>query len=231
MIYGLTYSQVPANSPLPQHNSYGTFQIDLFKPSSVVVLGDVDYLVLGHGILMALAWVVCAPFGVFVARYLKNRMGSSWFSWHRGIFLLVACLTILGFGLIEADKGGITSSNLSTHFTDIHGIIGLVICFAMLVQIILGYVIDKLWNSERTAPPLHDKIHWWFGRIVALLAIVNLYLGVIEYGSSIGLLIAVAGFLTVIVIASFVYGQRKVGDWGGIHHIQTTRGILDPKIF
>ena len=42
---------------------------------------------------------------------------------------------------------------------------------------ILGVVSDKLWFPNKAPTWWPDKLHWWLGRVVACLAIANLFLG------------------------------------------------------
>jgi hypothetical protein len=50
-------------------------------------------------------------------------------------------------------------------------------------QCLLGFYSHYTFNATRTLTPLQDKIHWYGGRILCLLALANLYLGLQEmYG-------------------------------------------------
>ena len=51
-----------------------------------------------HGIIMTVAWGVCPFVGIFVARYLKEKLGVWWYRIHV-VFMLggVGGLTIAGF--------------------------------------------------------------------------------------------------------------------------------------
>jgi hypothetical protein len=128
-----------------------------------------------HGALMWIAWIFCSMSGLFVARYLKGKLPIHWFRIHQ---LLMLCgtglLTVVGCVLIFLYK-------TPPHFDSIHGKIGLAIFVVMICEIILGFVIDSLYDPDRTRPPTHDQVHWWTGRILVVLGIVNVQFGFSQF--------------------------------------------------
>ncbi|MES1909026.1 MAG: hypothetical protein MHM6MM_001839 [Cercozoa sp. M6MM] len=66
-----THSQTLSDDwQLQQHQSRGAIKVD-FTSGNNITVGGVPPLVYAHGVLMTLAWLVCAPLAVMSARYLK----------------------------------------------------------------------------------------------------------------------------------------------------------------
>ncbi|KAJ3109864.1 hypothetical protein HDU97_000094 [Phlyctochytrium planicorne] len=188
------------------------------------VLKSDAYVNYVHGVLMFIAWGV-APFaGIFVARYLKDRLGIWWFRLH--VFLMAGVcggLTIAGFLIKLLTK-------TPPHFKSPHEIIGLTIIVSLFVQSILGVVSDRLWSPDRPDVPWWDKLHWWFGRLSFLLALANLFVGLDRYnyitspstedggvGKASQAIFIVLGIWIFINFAGMVAGQFIFGQ---VHHVK-----------
>ncbi|KAJ3058276.1 hypothetical protein HDU99_006887, partial [Rhizoclosmatium hyalinum] len=141
-----------------------------------------DRLIIAHGALMGIAWVFLAPAGIAVARYLKGAAHSNddvslvawtWFRLHYILFALVFIFNMIAFGLIYK----VTDSD---HFdvaeNGAHVGIGLFVWIAIFVQMVLGVIINYLYNS-----PWWDHIHHWLGRVLFILCVVNIPLGINLY--------------------------------------------------
>ncbi|KAL2913507.1 hypothetical protein HK105_206967 [Polyrhizophydium stewartii] len=164
-----------------------------------------DMILRTHGIII-----------IFIARYLKFALGVWWFRLHV-FFLLVGTgfLTIAGIIYISLYK-------TPPHFNTLHEIIGLVVGIAMVLQIILGVVSDRLFDPKRTSTPIQDILHWWIGRIVVVLAIANLFLGLNLYADNYPLDNAfriALGVLVGVIALAFVAGQFLIGQQ---HHDAST---------
>ncbi|KAJ3026881.1 UNVERIFIED_CONTAM: spermatogenesis associated protein 5 [Siphonaria sp. JEL0065] len=164
-IYALSQSK-PSNpdsatSNFIQHSVTGSFSLDVSKAGSSTGIDGPSKpnFVLYHGICMFLAWCICPSAAIFIARYLKNKLGHLWYKLHVGImFAGVGLLMALGLLFIELSLAdGIPSFSGST----VHGIIGITVAFGLYpVQIVLGYVSNHLFSMERKAIPWWDKMHW-----------------------------------------------------------------------
>ena len=136
-------------------------------------------ILIAHGILFFIAWGVAPFVGIFVARYLKNAMGVWWYRVHLGIFVgITGVLSLISFFLIYSQK--------QSHFNDNHQKIGLAIFILMFFQFALGYTCNALWDPKRSAVPWWDVLHWYFGRSLVLLAVINIFLGLLEYAEYTG---------------------------------------------
>ena len=68
--------------------------------------------------------------------------------------------------------------------SSMHGIAGAVITGLMIVQIILGFVANAMFDPERKKVATVDKAHWWLGRLLVLAGIGNCQLGFMIYSSA-----------------------------------------------
>ncbi|KAJ3071839.1 hypothetical protein HDU98_004730 [Podochytrium sp. JEL0797] len=206
-------------SPIAEHDdgAFGSFSLDLTKVGATVgtttgVNSQLFKLI--HGITMFLAWGVFPFLGVFVARYLKARLGHNWYRIH------VACmiggpliLSIAGLVAIELQ----IASGSTRFITSTHGIVGTVISFAFLpLQITLGYVANHFFNPNRIGIPWYDQAHWWIGRLVMLAALVNIYLGITAYGLGIMWVGVYVGWVVVMFVI-LALGQYF---FGASHHVK-----------
>ena len=65
-----------------------------------------------------------------------------------------------------------------------HAMLGLFITLAALAQGALGYAADKLWSLQRKHTPLvPDKLHWYLGRLLAVLGAMNVLFGIFLYST------------------------------------------------
>ncbi|EGF83427.1 hypothetical protein BATDEDRAFT_36502 [Batrachochytrium dendrobatidis JAM81] len=176
-----------------------------------------DYILRVHGIMMVVAWSISPAIGIFVARYLKITLGAKWFHLHIFfMFVVTGILTIASIVVVYIYK-------TSAHFSSYHEVIGLTVGVGMLVQFFLGFLSNATFNPKRSRIPLQDRVHWWFGRILALLAIVNVFFGMNLY-DSLGFPISVGykigfGILIAVIVICFIAAQCLIGQK---HHDEST---------
>ena len=130
-----------------------------------------------HGILMWISWVIIPFIAIFCARYLKCYLGSYWFSLHWFLFGIVSLtLTTVGFFIIYVKM---KSPHFSGHslLKDSHVKLGLIVPLMMIFQICLGLLAHYYFDPTRSKVTTVDKVHWWIGRLVVLLGIINVTLG------------------------------------------------------
>ncbi|KAJ3374767.1 hypothetical protein GGF31_006665 [Allomyces arbusculus] len=157
-------------------------------------------VVLVHAVCMVVAWGLLTNVAIYVVAFLKGTLGDKWFRIHWGIMAVVALLNIAGFVIIVV--------NSTRHFTDPHGILGLVVFALLWVQILLGVIIDRLYDPTRSAAPIRDKLHWMIGYLLALAAPANIVLGLIQYDAGWSWLGAFAG-LFVVTLLAFAAGALR----------------------
>ncbi|KAJ3269090.1 hypothetical protein HDV01_001863 [Terramyces sp. JEL0728] len=218
-----------SNLAFSQHaNNYGTFNEDFTTSTNTTTTGNANQpflkpgdgftyqqIVALHGILMFIAWAVAPFLGIFCARYLKDVLGHNWYRLHV-FFMGFACglVTIASFALIVLYVR-------PPHFNENHKILGLIIVISLLVQITLGYISNAMWTPNRKSIPVWDKAHWWFGRTLFLLALVNVYLGIDLYGDNYGT--STFAFVVFFVVLGLGIIMMGVGQWkyGQVHHVDS----------
>lgn len=102
----------PTGTSFAQHTSFGIRRgSNLFAASSAfrdtsstfaAKDNSRENMVLIHGILMTVAWLVCAPAGVAVARFFKAKLGKWWFRIH--VFLMFVCMFLPSSVLIPCHR-------------------------------------------------------------------------------------------------------------------------------
>ncbi|KAJ3258243.1 hypothetical protein HK103_003724 [Boothiomyces macroporosus] len=201
--------------------------------NSILTLPDgVEYstVIRLHGYVMLYAWVFCPFIGVFIARYLKDYLGVWWFRLHVLIMLFGCALgSVSAVLLIFLFKTG-------EHFTaspSLHPLLGLLVTIAMVCQVVLGFVSDRLFSMDRTEIPWWDKAHWYLGRGLAVAALITIITGIVysDYFASYALALPVLfGLLLAGGMGLFVYGETKIGQ---IHHMKddsvSEEGIVEKK--
>lgn len=119
---------------------------------------------------MLLAWGILAPSGIYVARYMRDRL---WFPYHRG-FMLATVLassagSFLAFWFCES------------HLNKPHKIIGPVVNALMILQIVGGLLAHRWRDPTRLERPLLNRMHRCVGGLTLLLAWTNIGFGVHDH--------------------------------------------------
>lgn len=211
----------PHMNRTPLGRASSAVPVQLFTLGTVIVGGDGDdyfsnshLLITAHGLAMVLAWAVLGNVGAFVSRNLK-ALGHRWYLLHRHIMLGLAFLCALGFALgfahvqVEGGRHFVTLIQQGDLRVNPHSVLGLAICVAMVVQIALGFIANRLFDKLRRATPWWpDRIHAWFGRLLLLASFVNIYLGLWLMNEHI-----FSASVVAFVIFKIITGVMHV--WGG----------------
>jgi hypothetical protein len=158
-----------ATGKLTTHMSKGSVQIDFF--GGCISNGTVTDWRKLHAILMVIAWCALLFTGSFFARYLKV-LTTAWFKIHVALQTVGVAMVLAGFIIIFVFLGQFTMGA--------HQVIGLVIFGLTMLQPFLGLIADRLFDPSRSKAPAQDQIHWWVGRFLLVLAVVNIFLGIDE---------------------------------------------------
>ncbi|KAK4984489.1 hypothetical protein LTR50_006564 [Elasticomyces elasticus] len=167
-------------------------------------------LILGHGVIAALTFLLIVPSAILIARFY-HRNGRLALRLH--IYLqiltigLVTVILVLGWFAVGPERS----------LTNPHHGIGVAIYVLVLVQAIGGALIHHIEKGkERWKVPLKLVIHQWLGRIIALLGIAQIALGLTLYGSPkvLFILFALAAFLIFLLyfILEHAYRPRLPND-------------------
>ncbi|KAJ3406737.1 hypothetical protein HDU80_010566 [Chytriomyces hyalinus] len=222
---------VPSSS-FRKHEFRGQFNVDVSKlgQSSGEGAGSTPVvdLVLQHGIFMFLGWCVLPPIAIFVARYLKFRLGHVWYLTHTGIMLFgVSACIATALVCVEVNL----APGKTPFITTPHGILGATLCFAIYpMQVVFGFMSNALFNAERECVPWWDRMHWWVGRVAVVLAVVNVQLGLTLFEASSGVVGLFWAFIVLVVVGVGGF----VGEYwlkGAVHHVKTgIQSESDPTV-
>ncbi|ORY40173.1 hypothetical protein BCR33DRAFT_719563 [Rhizoclosmatium globosum] len=209
-VFVLDMSGSASSSPSPSSSHQFNFTFNWHYnhynyPNNSTSTTSTTNLILIHALCMFFAWTVVLPGGIFLARYLKYTIGPNWFLSHGAIMLLVGLLSIGDFGE-------------SRFFASTHGIIGtLIVLFLYPLQMALGVTTQQKFDPARSSIPVLDKSHWWTGRTIALLAIINIHLGLSRNNCSIGWFVGFYLWILVVLLVGFAFIGERVLD-GPNHH-------------
>lgn len=192
-------------------NAIGGASANPFAASDTVVSGNSapssggnramrSNILLAHGVLASLAFLVFFPVGAIIMRLggfnsvLKVHVATQILSW-----LLFA--TAFGLGLYY----GVTGNYMS----EAHPIIGIVLIAMLMFQPLAGWLHHKQFvRSGQRSAVSHG--HIWIGRIAIILGMINGGLGLQLGGVETRYVIAysvVAGVMGFAYIVSIVYGE------------------------
>ncbi|KAH3870752.1 putative ferric-chelate reductase 1 isoform X2 [Dreissena polymorpha] len=138
-------------------------------------------LVKAHGILMVIAWMLLASFGIFSARFYKDVWpeGFEWFSlkrWfviHRACMVTVFLLTAISFIIIFVHVKGYSEITDSTYAKS-HPILGIIVMALTLINPIMALFRPHPGTPKR---PIFNVAHTLVGVGAHVCSIVNIFSG------------------------------------------------------
>jgi len=132
-----------------------------------------------HAMIMFISWGIILPFGALWARYTRHLPHQLWFKVHRilqyGGFLISLVGIILAYVMLGT----------TYHFRMVtHAVIGTVILGLSVFQVLMAFfrphiVPDKEKSRNRK---LFEVVHPWNGRVLVVLAVVQIYFGIFAIG-------------------------------------------------
>ncbi|CZT15549.1 uncharacterized protein RCC_01403 [Ramularia collo-cygni] len=167
-------------------------------------------LIMGHGIMAAITFLVIVPAAIFIARFY-HASGRTAYKLHVYLQILTVfaatVVLVLGWFAVGPER-----SLSNPH----HGI-GVAIYVAVLVQFLYGWWMSKRERKRKTAHPtipLKVHLHRIFGRSVAILAFVQVALGLTLYGSPKALFILYALYGALVILAYLTLEYRNKPRFG-----------------
>lgn len=165
-----------------KHQSWGHFQFDFKKGHYSPYYNN---YALAHAWLMIIAWIFLVPIAVLIARFYKN-IGHKWFLLHRGIQIIALLLTVVGFALAVSSKVA-NGYEIPASFLSIrsgHQRLGLYVFLMMIINPVIGYLADKLYDPQRTSVPFWpDYLHIILGYSAVFGGFANSYTGIDLFAS------------------------------------------------
>ncbi|TKA82964.1 hypothetical protein B0A55_01563 [Friedmanniomyces simplex] len=170
-------------------------------------------LILGHGVLAAITFIGILPAAIFVAKFYRSnpRMAVKLHVYLQILTVFLATVVlVLGWFAVGPERS----------LTNPHHGIGVAIYVCVLMQFLYGWLMARIEKRRKdpmalTRTPTKVWIHKLFGRSIALLAFVQVALGLTLYGSpkALFVLYALAGALLVflyLVLDRWHFEKRPV---------------------
>ncbi|TWU73517.1 hypothetical protein ED733_002613 [Metarhizium rileyi] len=157
-------------------------------------------IVLAHGIMGALIFLLLVPVSVMLARFYSREPGYA-VVYHAQLQvfsgLLLLAVFILGFFAVGPERS----------LTNPHHGIGVAIFVLFILQLVGGRLIRHITKLRS----FRITIHQWSGRAIALLGIVQVPLGLTLYGSPKYLFILYTLWMTFLFLVYFILSYRAEG--------------------
>lgn len=178
-------NSLPSNNVLPQHQDKVSTVLD-FSTGMSSQSRFADKLRRNHGILNILGWGILLPVGVMIARYLR-QWDPTWFYLH--IFTQISGFIL---GVVGVAFGIVLYKKLNAN-VKVHRALGLLILSLGSFQVLATMLRP---HKEAKTRKYWNWCHQWFGRILLVFVVVNIFYGIhlsnakkiwnIGYGASIG---------------------------------------------
>ncbi|ESK85904.1 hypothetical protein Moror_2327 [Moniliophthora roreri MCA 2997] len=137
-----------------------------------------ELIVIGHGTLITIGFLVLLPLGSLVARWTRT-ISPKWFKIHR-ISNFYVGLPVILIGWILGPIAVFDAQ--ASHFLDAHQICGLLLFGLYVLQILLGrYVHACNQRPGRTGHPPSNILHACLGLVVIALAFLQVRSGMNEW--------------------------------------------------
>jgi hypothetical protein len=168
--------------------------------------GNQRSMLIAHGVLASLAFVILFPAGSIAIR-LASFPGVVWLHAAFQVFAYLVYIAAFGLGVYLARGLKVLNSY--------HPIIGIVVMVVLFFQPILGFLHHALFKkySHRT---IWSYAHIWVGRIAITLGIINGGLGLkladsMNMSSRSGMIAygVIAGFMWLAWVAAMFIGERR----------------------
>ncbi|KAL8844903.1 MAG: hypothetical protein Q9205_000174 [Flavoplaca limonia] len=167
-------------------------------------------LILAHGVMAALTFLLIVPSAVMFMRYKRHRLNAVRFHiWLQILTLLMAtAIIILGFIAVGPERS----------LTNPHHGIGVAIYVMIVFQFLGGaWIRHKDRKKKASFGWMRKLLHHWLGRTIALLGIAQVALGLTLYGSPKALFVLYALVVFALILTYFLLEYRDDKN-GGIQY-------------
>jgi len=177
-------------------------QVNFYSGISKQTIGIKDV----HAILMFISWGLILPFGVLCARYLRASPEALWFKIHQpcqyGGFVISLAGIIMGYIMVGNNQFRVLG----------HSIIGTIILVLSAAQVVSATFRPHkdIGQKVTTARLVFEIGHHTNGRLLVILAVVQIFLGIYAIGydstqpwliPTYGTFVAVTSLIVIIVEA------------------------------
>ncbi|CAB4491492.1 unnamed protein product [Rhizophagus irregularis] len=176
----LIYAWNPGSNGLSYHGgNRGSLKINFFSSTIAQSAETKNKLTrLLHGLAMFVTWSVLFPLSVFIVRYWKHV--DTYLFQHRN-------MQIVG-GVSVSTFGAAAMATADYQKRSIHGLVGISIYTIVFAQIGLGFIaiwgLAHLESANRGIMRGIRMAHFILGSSLIIVAWVNIYLGIIQFGGN-----------------------------------------------
>ncbi|CAG8609747.1 11935_t:CDS:2 [Ambispora gerdemannii] len=139
-----------------------------------------DKLVIIHGVLLSVPFLLVTPIAIGIVRFGKTRLPNFWFRLHWSLQLLIATPLVIG-GFVIAHFIQNESNRIKNWALDPHSIFGHIAGIGFLLETVLGWIHHKLWKPDRGNVAWWTKLHRIWGYIVCFSAFISIGFGLRLY--------------------------------------------------
>lgn len=183
-------------------------------------------MLIAHGTLAALAFVIFFPFGAIAIR-LTSFKGAVWFHGAFQLFAYVVYIVAFGLGIHIASEYKLVSAcvrflpasaDVRDQLSEAHPIIGIVVFVCLFFQPIFGLLHHSMYKKHQRRTAV-SHVHLWLGRLAITLGIINGGLGFqladrMKLSSKTGMIVygVVAGVMWLVWVCASVIGEKRRRD-------------------
>ncbi|KAF8633744.1 hypothetical protein AX17_004400 [Amanita inopinata Kibby_2008] len=176
------------SSTLEYHDARGALKLEFKSRDSNVDsvslkhLGRRERLIILHGLLVSIGFLLFLPIGCLVARYTRS-VTPKWIKFHETCNMYIA-LPVVTLGWILGPT--VVYINRGLHLTDGHQWCGIVLLTLYYLQIWLGRFIHQHHSVKKSAHPRSHVIHVALGITIIGIALFQVRSGLNEWNSKMG---------------------------------------------
>ncbi|XP_071117483.1 putative ferric-chelate reductase 1 [Haliotis cracherodii] len=157
--------------------------VDLQSMESVGGEGPRFPLVLAHGCMMIMCWVLLPGIGLVTARYGKPLLPKThffglkiWFQIHRGCMVTSVCMTILAALIVVVESEGYSKIPAipGKQYQQLHPPLGIIVIVLAITNPIMALFRP---GPESVGRQLFNWAHWGVGVVSVVLAIITIFIG------------------------------------------------------
>jgi hypothetical protein len=100
-----------------------------------------------------------------------------------------------------------------------HHILGSIVIMLSLIEVGLGFFSNCMWKEGKPPHIVHDKLHWYVGRLTWVLAIANIIVGFYAYMSLRVLATTLFGLGLFMYAVAILYLELTIGQ--GHEHLMS----------
>jgi len=110
-------------------------------------------------------------------------------------------MTIVAFALAVQSVNQTHKKHFAGPNNPVHQAFGYFVFFGAVFQPVIGQMANKWFDPKRSGVPVFpDMVHWWLGRGLFILGIVNVFLGLKAYSAK------PLAYILIAIVVAFIFG-------------------------